>query len=132
MSIIEWDGTLAIGHAKIDEQHKSLVGLINRLHAAQANPAGQGDIKLILMELYKYTLYHFNEEETLMGQIAYAHRQAHMLEHQRFVDRLDVLAAKAKAGDAPIQGEVFNWLIAWLLDHISVTDKQLVAALGKA
>ena len=130
MSLIQWDGSLAIGHAVIDGQHRSLVELINRLHTVYSCGNG-GDIRIVLLELYKYTLFHFGEEEALMAQIAYDESPLHKLEHERFVERLDALAVKAKAGDDCINAELFNWLIGWLLDHISVTDKRLGLALAK-
>ena len=130
MSIIQWDGSLAIGHAVIDGQHRGLIEVINRLHTVYS--CGNGDdIRIVLLELYKYTLFHFGEEESLMAQIGYVESPSHKQEHERFIERLDALAVKAKAGDACINAELFNWLVAWLLDHISVTDRMLGAALAR-
>jgi len=131
MSILAWDKSLEIGHEKIDAQHKSLVELINRVHAASVNGDTQDKIKSIYMELYKYTLYHFNEEEMLMGRLEYPIRNAHKLEHEAFVKKLDMLSIKSKDKDLQLGTETFRWLVEWLLDHISVTDKQLVACLRK-
>lgn len=131
MSIIPWNSSLEIGHEKIDEQHKILVGIINKLHAASGTPKGQCDFRPIMVDLYKYTLYHFTEEEALMSNAHYTHRPLHKLEHDQFVQRLDVLAEKAKAGEC-IGNETFTWLVGWLLDHISVTDKKLADCLKNA
>lgn len=131
MSILNWDKSLEIGHEKIDEQHKKLVEIINRLHTAQLNGTGPQEIKLTLMELYKYTLYHFSEEESLMGGIEPSIRRAHKLEHEDFVSKLDVLAERVKVGDVSIGTETFTWLVGWHLDHISKPDRELVAALGR-
>jgi len=130
MSVIQWDGSLAIGHAVIDGQHRSLIELINRLHTAYSCGNG-GDIRIVLLELYKYTLFHFGEEEALMAHIGYAEGSSHKREHEHFIERLDALAVKAKAAEDCINAELFNWLIAWLLDHISVTDMLLGAALAR-
>lgn len=128
MSVIQWDSSLEIGHVKIDEQHKALVEIINRLHAASGGTSGQCDFKPTMMELYKYTMCHFMEEESLMSKASYPLRPMHKLEHDKFVQQLDILAEKAKAGGC-IGTETFTWLVGWLLDHISVTDKKLVDCL---
>lgn len=129
MSILNWDKSLEIGHEKIDEQHKKLVEIINRLHTAQLNGTGPQEIKLTLMELYKYTLYHFSEEESLMGVGDPSIHRAHKLEHEDFVSKLDRLAERVKAGDVSIGAVTFTWLVGWLLDHISVTDQKLADCL---
>lgn len=131
MSFIAWDGSLAIGHKVIDAQHESLVGLINRLHTAQSQGKAQQEIKLVLMELYKYTLFHFNEEEALMRGADYAFYAGHRAEHEKFICALDVLAEEAKAEDSHVSSETFTWLVGWLLDHISAVDRKLVACLQK-
>ncbi len=129
MSILEWDGSLAIGHEKIDAQHKSLVELINDLHVAYVAGGGHSDLKPVLMALYKYTLFHFSEEEVLMRQAEYKFREEHMLAHSEFIRKLDALAGSVKASNDSIGMETFTWLVGWLLDHISVTDQKLAECL---
>lgn len=131
MAILEWDGSLAIGHDMIDEQHKVLVGLINDLHTSQATGREQQIIRRTLRELYNYAIYHFKEEEMLMAALPSALRHPHKLEHDTFIHDLNEITAKANEGDAHVGAETFNWLVGWLLDHIAVTDRQLVAALSQ-
>lgn len=128
--LLEWDGSLEIGHALIDAQHKSLVDLINRLHAGRATGMEEEGLRLVLMDLYKYTLFHFGQEESLMRQAGYPELAGHKAEHDAFVARLDQLAARARAGDEHLGADTFNWLVGWLLDHISLRDRKLSACLG--
>jgi hemerythrin-like metal-binding protein len=81
------------------------------------------------MALYKYTLFHFSEEEILMKQAGYKFREKHMREHAEFVRKLDALAGSVKASNDSIGMETFTWLVGWLLDHISVTDQKLADCL---
>lgn len=131
MALFRWDGTLAIGHAMIDAQHESLVGLVNQLHAACLDGSADNDFRPVLMSLYKYTMFHFSEEERLMKQADYAEYAAHKAEHDRFAGVLDALAKKARDHQADIGQETFNWLVDWLLKHISVLDRRLAACLPK-
>ena len=122
MGIILWDKSLEVGHEIIDTQHKALVKIINRLYDTKPNC---DEIYPVFMELYRYTLYHFNEEEAIMGGVDYTARNEHKLEHAKFVKTLDTLAEKAKSGEMHIATETFTWLVGWLLGHIAVFDKQL-------
>ncbi len=83
------------------------------------------------MELYRYTSYHFGAEESLMCDIPFKMRFEHKAEHQKFIETLDMVTEKANAGNTEVGTETFNWLVGWLLEHISVTDKQLVAHLPR-
>lgn len=129
MAIIEWDGSLEVGHPEVDHQHQHLVGLINKLHESKLEGADLTTIRRVLMELYSYTVTHFHTEEALMGALEPSLKEAHMKEHEEFIAALDRLAAKTTEGDEFVGAEVFQWLVGWLLDHISVTDKQLVSCL---
>ncbi|MDQ7836228.1 MAG: bacteriohemerythrin [Humidesulfovibrio sp.] len=131
MPLFEWDGSLALGHELIDAQHKSLVELVDQLHGACLDGAEGSDPRSVLMALYKYTMFHFSEEERLMKQANYAEYAEHKAEHDTFVSKLDALAVQAKQGRADIGQETLKWLVAWLLNHISVVDKRLAACLPK-
>jgi len=129
MLIIEWDGSLEIGHQLIDEQHKNLVNIINRLHALKVSGGGLEGMRRLLMELYNYSLYHFKEEEALMDKMDRTLRDIHIQEHEQFILTLDEIAENVNSGDTSMGTPMLRWLVGWLLDHISVTDKQLVACL---
>ncbi|MBU1042364.1 MAG: bacteriohemerythrin [Proteobacteria bacterium] len=129
MSILDWNKSLEIGHTTIDEQHKGLVKLLNDLHSAMSLGVSSADYTPIRMRLYEYTVFHFSEEEALMGRTGYKLRAEHEREHFEFVEKLNELAQKASARNEDIGTEIFNWLADWLLRHISQTDRKLVECL---
>jgi hemerythrin len=129
MSICVWDESLAIGHKKIDEQHKRLITLIADLHSAMSLGVTHSDYKPIRMRLYEYSVFHFTEEEKLMEHANYKFRAEHEREHSKFINELDLLAEKSMAQSADIGTETFSLLVNWFLNHISVTDKKLVECL---
>jgi hemerythrin len=130
MPVINWDDSLAIGHREIDAQHQNLFALVAKLHEAIMNEEEQVGIKEILFDLYKYTSLHFNKEEALMRQTKYAHLNEHVAMHDEFVKTLDTLAVTARRGDIHIEKDVLNWLVSWLVNHISISDKKLFMCLG--
>ncbi|MHC1711903.1 MAG: bacteriohemerythrin [Solidesulfovibrio sp.] len=129
MSVIKWDASLAIGHKEIDAQHQNLFSLVARLHDTILNKNDQMDIKETLFDLYKYTSLHFSEEEALMHKTEYAHLDEHVAMHDEFVKTLDTLSVTARRGDIHIEMDVLNWLVSWLVNHISISDKKLFTCL---
>ena len=63
---IPWSEDLSVGLEEIDEQHKILINLINRLfNEAILKRADKALISDILDELIQYTIVHFAVEESL-------------------------------------------------------------------
>lgn len=132
MALIKWDGTLSVGHSVIDEQHQNLISIINTLHDFYITKQNDRNIKLTLMELYKYTVFHFSEEEKLMDRLDPRVASEHKLEHEKFIQQLDAFSKEARFSAANLESEMFTWLMTWLIDHVSLMDKKLVAAVTNA
>jgi hemerythrin len=77
MALMTWGPKLSVGVPQIDDQHKKLIELVNRLNEAMIAGHGRDLIGSTLSELVKYTQYHFACEERLMSTHALrAHRGA--------------------------------------------------------
>lgn len=84
--IFPWNPQLETGIALIDEQHRVLVNLINRLAQQHVQGASEAEVQAILGELADYANYHFRTEEgiwhsALAGD---AWLEKHIETHQRF------------------------------------------------
>jgi len=122
MALIEWDDKLSVGYLEIDEDHKHLIGIVNKLDEAIKGDQGQGTIEDIFEELLSYTVWHFRHEERLMQ----TYGDPTFFEHKQEHDNLTEAAlAKQKAfqeGDANVVNELMPFLTAWLTEHILGTD----------
>lgn len=127
--LLEWNSDLDIGHGIIDAQHRSLVGLLNKLHQDRLAGTGAQGIQSVLAELRDYVLFHFSQEEELMAVAGCPSMDEHAEEHRRFAAQLEVLCTRHMQGDGEVPAATFNWLAQWLLDHIAVQDKALTACL---
>ena len=63
---ITWTPYFSVGDESLDADHKTIVGLINRLHAALAGKRTAADLRQIADELIRYTVTHFQHEEQVM------------------------------------------------------------------
>ena len=79
--LIEWSKSLSIGVDLIDQDHESLVGIINRLDDAVKRVHGKEIIGDILSELSDYVGYHFDHEEQFMRRYHYPGSDEHVHQH---------------------------------------------------
>lgn len=122
MALIDWDARLETGHATIDEQHKSLVEILNRLHLAMKQGRGKGELEGILVFLKDYTLTHFAMEEDLMARHGYKGAAQHKAIHAELVAQVADLVTKFQSGKAMLTLEVMSFLEDWLVKHIQGED----------
>ena len=125
MALIVWDKRLETGHSKIDEQHKSLVEIFNRLHGAMKQGKGREELEGILVFLKDYTVSHFGMEEQLMLQHGYSGAARHKEIHADLVRPVAELVTKFQAGTTTLTLPVMNFLEDWLVQHIQGEDYRM-------
>lgn len=128
----KWVPEYGLNIRTIDQQHRELVNILNRLFIAVANLEGDKVIVGILDALTEYTRTHFALEERLMAQAKYPALEAHKLEHRQLIDRLERLSKKHLVDEKPIYFEMLGFLKGWLKDHIQGVDKKYSIALHKS
>jgi len=128
MPLIDWTDTLSVGISSIDDQHKKLIGLINKLNEAMKAGKAREIMAGVLKEVIDYTVYHFSTEEKYMAQVDYLATVAHVNEHRQFAKKALDLQRDFTAGKTMITLEVMNFLKDWVSKHIQGTDKKYSAA----
>lgn len=108
----------------MDEQHKKLIAMINRLHGALKKGHARMEIRTILEELTAYTVEHFTAEEAFMAGTNYPDLERHKEIHRQFVAKVVDAKQRWQAGDEKVIHEVLRLLKEWLPQHILVTDKE--------
>ncbi len=120
--LIRWSDELRTGIAKIDEQHRGLVNLVNRLYSALRNGQGNAALGEILEELIQYTAVHFKTEEDLMVRYSYPDYESHKRTHDGLVKQVLEIQSKFKEGRGTLSVELMNFLKSWLINHIQGMD----------
>lgn len=121
--MIAWSERFSVDIQEIDEQHKCLVNLINRLYEALASKHGEAAIEQVFDELVRYTRVHFSVEECLMRLFDYEGYEEHKKIHDNIIERVLSLQTLFKAGDQKVGMELLYFLKDWLMDHIQRVDK---------
>ncbi len=126
MPMVDWNDKYSVEIQEIDEQHKVLVELINRLYDAIAAKKDVEQMGKIMDELVDYTKTHFAVEEALMRVLQYPDYEPHKAIHDRIVAQVVDFQTKFHAGDRGMGMELLMFLKNWLFDHINKIDKSYV------
>lgn len=124
--LIEWGPKYHIGIKEIDDQHKVLVDIINRLYASFGLNNNKKEIKKNLKELVDYTVFHFGNEENYFRKFGYKDTPAHLEQHRKFVDKIKKFADEFEDGDSTVSLDIINFLKDWLINHILKIDTRYV------
>jgi hemerythrin len=124
MALIVWDDSLSVKINSIDDQHKVLVKMINDFYDNIINKSSVESINKLVVEMKKYTIVHFSNEEKIMQKTLYPNYSTHKIEHDKFVSKVIELEDKLKSGKLVVSLEITTFLKDWLKNHIQVTDKR--------
>lgn len=127
-----WSDDLSVRVPRMDDQHRVLLRLTNRVADLAASGASGSAIRTILGQLADYTRFHFAEEERFLEGIGYADLPAHRKIHEALVGQVLSLLGKLDAGeDVAIPG-LLEFLKDWLIKHIKGEDGKYWPVAGKA
>lgn len=124
MACFEWSDRFSVKVKEIDEQHKQLVEMINRLHDAMVANKGRQVQQEIVGEMAAYAIFHFETEEKYMRRFAYPAYEEHRLEHEKFSADVAELKSRVDKGLLVLSLEIMTVLRDWLQGHIMGTDMQ--------
>jgi len=123
--IVKWGPTYATGIPSIDNQHKELVDLTNKLYHACLNRKEDMDttFKTAMSRLVEYVRYHFSDEQTLLKRIKFPNYMEHKKEHNDLIKEILEAAKKYNAGISIVPNQFVRTLKDWIFSHIAVLDR---------
>jgi hemerythrin len=119
-----WNEEISVGIAEIDEEHRELKFLIQRLQLAMVQDNPRNEIRLILNSLADHALTHFSTEESYFLETGYPKADSHAQEHRRFERKINQFKDAFETGHIQIADKIFSHLRDWLTKHIEGTDKE--------
>ncbi len=128
-NLVEWTDDLAFGIKKIDDDHRQLLEMVNRLYKFMKTNATREDIDKAFNELQNYTQTHFAAEEKLMQEHSYPLYDEHKKAHEAFCMRVENMYARYKAGEMSGEVDLTGLLGSWWVNHILSHDKRLADTL---
>jgi len=124
---IEWSNEFELGNSLINDEHKGLVELYNKLEAAVKDNIDDNQLTSVLTELTNYSLKHFRDEEEWMQKIKYPEFELHQREHKDFIYRIAMFNLSFNSLDKKMVYEITSFLREWIINHLMVSDKKIEA-----
>lgn len=128
--MIEWKDEYALGIETIDEQHKQLFEIADRIYALIQNDLivdKYDGIVEIITELKDYTIQHFAAEEKYMASIGYKKLLSQKVAHKDFLEKMEEIDLdKIDNGQNAYLMETLDFVVEWLGQHILKEDKLIV------
>lgn len=118
-----------LGIQAIDEQHRKLVELANRVNQAIHEHSCPEEVDSLMSELIELTRLHFESEEAWMGSQGYPNLAEHQREHGWLLNKLQYLAGTTVEGREIL---ILQTIKDWLFHHIDTEDKKLAQFSGAA
>lgn len=131
MEWIVWDDSLETGLAELDEDHRKLMELINRLADGVTNHRGMAFIMAVFDEFIEHAQRHFAMEERLMAHHDYPKAKHHAAHHAALLEELTD-SIEAITPDSAPSVALLDFLEAWLKHHILSLDKEMACAISRS
>jgi hemerythrin-like metal-binding protein len=122
MSYLTWKESYSVGINQIDEQHKMLFEMLNKLYDAMREGKGKAVLVNLLTELFEYTKYHFKTEEDIITKYNYSKTKEHLKEHMDLKVKVEKMFEDVKSGKTSFSIELFGFLKEWVTIHIMQKD----------
>lgn len=129
---MEWQDNYCIGVEKIDQQHKELVKMVSRLQATLVRGNINQEVANALRFLVDYTKHHFADEEKFMESINYEELAHHKDLHKKLINDVVLVLTDIKKGKTVDPLALVDFLISWLVNHVSYEDKKIGKSLAAA
>lgn len=120
---LTWSERMSVGVPLLDDDHKTLLGLINHLQRAIGDEEEHAAVGSVLRSLDDYAAHHFAREETMMVACRYPLTERHHESHHTFAAKVGGLLRRYDDDPGAVRArECLNFLNSWLIDHICTTD----------
>lgn len=122
MEPIEWTDSFSVGVALLDEQHRRLIDMLNKMIEDPAADTRSETVADVLTDMTNYAREHFKTEEDLMIKHDYPHLDGHKQQHHGFQEKAARLCFATVKGQASVPHELLEYLQRWLTHHILEVD----------
>ncbi len=123
----DWKDEYSVGVASVDSQHQKLFLMVKTLDQYIEKGETHLVMKNFLLELIKYTMVHFEDEEGYMAssKMPRSLLAQHIAEHHNLVEQVKEFVGEFEKEREIFTPKLIQFLMDWLKNHIVRTDKKI-------
>ncbi len=129
MPLLEWKEEYGTGVEDVDDEHRDLIDIINRLHDLLLAKDAKLTVPAFFDNLMRGVSAHFALEERIMDESRYPDRDEHRDDHERLLDELRGLKRTFEHAETIDSAELALRLEPWFSRHLATYDLRLHRAL---
>lgn len=123
MSFMTWTDDMSVGIDTLDDDHKQLFAILNRLVEGGGGGSSRQELQAMLGELVDYANDHFSREEAMLASRNYPDLAKHREIHADFTGQVRAMAEEFESSsNVMLKIDLILLLKDWLFDHILSTD----------
>lgn len=129
--IYPWEEKYNLGIEDIDQQHRKLLDIVNKLGDIIINNDDESKdlLKRLANELKEYGESHFALEEGRMIEVNYCDYEAHIKEHVIFRQKIEEICKMVEEQKRIPAIDFIHYLMIWFVDHVQIVDRRYVPAM---
>lgn len=131
MALLKWDKNYSVNIDIIDNQHRRIIHLLNRMHDAIIRQNAQPETDGILRDLIRCIKEEFYQEEELLLLTNFPYIEEHLDSHQKLAETALDLQTRHKEGEN-VTFDLMQFLTSWITQHIMSEDKLYEEFLSEA
>jgi hemerythrin-like metal-binding protein len=121
---INWSPEYSVGVGMLDEQHKRLVLMLNRMIDTREAATGSQVVSEMISRMTAYAQEHFKFEEDLLTKIGFPRLDQHIQSHNKFRKKIVDLCMAVPLGVSSVPQVMLNFHVQWWQNHILQEDMQ--------
>ena len=126
-----WNARYSVKNALIDNQHRTICGLLNLLYDSLQKEESLVPIVEIVDQLDDYAVVHFRSEESLIEEEKFPQLEAHRLQHDRYRKKVTELRREFSKISGDMTMDFFLFVKDWWINHILTSDQAYVPYISK-
>ena len=124
--MFQWKEEYLTGNEQVDKEHQEIFRLVGKLLQSTGDETDD-DINESIRFLAHYTICHFENEEKLMMESEYPHKDLHKQQHDDFIVQVSALIERVgqeKNRNKNLQ-DIKMVVVEWLVEHVLGSDKMM-------
>ena len=119
-----WNDSYSVGVKEFDDQHKSIILMLNELWKIVVDPSKQEELKKVVEQINDYARIHFSTEEHYLEKYKFYGLEDHKKEHLLYQDVVRQFQSRSEASESGIEVSLIEFLADWWMAHIQGSDME--------